>query len=224
MIIAALLLGALSVEAQVFPERMCENLPEVRPDVKTWVAQVAPELAQVSVRELPEKTALGIFDRAAAAGWGSVDVLTNSVFREPCTFYFSGEALRAVDAAFVLDLVTVIRGHDKKRQDFEMTALLAGHGKLVVLYDRDGIVYRNERLARDFRLASRVVFETPTAGVLENVKGLCAKVRLLSCVRIRSLVKVGKTLKVQAGTFTSETPLTPIQARAGPERTAGLRR
>ena len=224
MIIAALLLAGLSLQPQVFPERMCENLPEVRPGVKTWVAQVAPELAQVSVRELPEKTALGIFDRAAAAGWGSVDVLTNSVFREPCTFYFSGEALRAVDAAFVLDLVTVIRGQDKKGQDFEMSALLAGRGKLVVMYDREGIVYRNERLARDFRLASRVVFETPTAGVLENVEGLCAKIRLLKCARIRSLVKVGKTLKVQAGTFTSETPLKPIQARAVAEGATAWRR
>jgi hypothetical protein len=215
MIITALLLTALSVEAEVFPERMCENLSEVQPEVKAWVAQVAPELAEVNVRELPEKTALDIFERAAAAGWGSVDVLTNSVFREPCTFYFSGEALRAVDAAFVLDLVTVIRGQDKRRQDFEMTALLAGRGKLVVLYDRDAIVYRNERLGRDFRLASRVVFETPTAGVLKNVEGLCAKIRLLKCARIRSLVKVGNTLKVHAGSFTSETPLTPIQARTG---------
>jgi hypothetical protein len=216
MLVTALLLAALSVEAEVFPERMCENLPEVKPEVKAWVAEVAPELAQVSVRELPEKTALDIFDRAAAAGWGSVDVLTDSVFREPCTFYFSGEALRAVDAAFVLDLVTVIRGQDKKGQDFEMTALLAGRGKLVVLYDRDGIVYRNERLERDFKLASRVVFETPTAGVLKNVEGLCAKT-LLKCVRIRSLVKVGETIMVQAGTFTSEKPLTPILARTGPE-------
>jgi hypothetical protein len=224
MIIAALFLAALSVEAQVFPARMCEDLPEVKPEVKAWVAQVAPELAQVSVRELPEETALGIFARAAAAGWGSVDVLTNSVFREPCTFHFSGKALRAVDAAFALDLVTVIRGQDKRGRDFEMTALLAGRGKLVVLYDRDGIVYRNERLARDFRLAPTVVFETPTAGVLENVEGLCAKVRLLRCVRIRSLMKVGRTIKVQAGTFISETPLTPIQARADPEGNTRRRR
>jgi hypothetical protein len=154
-----------------------------------------------------------VFGRAAAAGWGSVDVLTNSVFREPCTFYFSREALRAVDAAFELELVTVIRGQDKMGQDFEMTALLAGRGKLVLLYDRDGIVYRNERLARDFKLASRVEFETPATGVLENVQGLCAKVRLFGCVRVRSLVKVGKTLEVRAGTFTSETPLKPIQTR-----------
>ncbi len=223
MIIAALVMAVLSVEAQVFPDRMCENLPEVRPEVKAQVAQVAPELAQVSVRELAEKTALGIFARAAAAGWGSVDLLTNSVFREPCTFYFSGEALRAVDAAFVLDLVTAIRGQDKRGQNFEMTALLAGRGKLVALYERDGIVYRNEKLARDFRLSTRVVFETPTAGVLDNVEGLCARVRLLKCVRIRSLVKVGRTLEVQAGTFTSETPLTPIRARSGPVGTTGRR-
>jgi hypothetical protein len=225
MIIAAVLLAALSVEAQVFHEPLCENLPEVRPEVKTWVAQVAPELAQVSVRELPDKTALDVFGRAAAAGWGSVDVLTNSVFREPCTFYFSREALRSVDAAFELDLVTVIQGQDKKGQHFEMIALLAGRGKIVVLYDRGGIVYRNERLGRDFTLASRVEFETPAAGALENVRGLCAKVRLLGCVRVRSIVKVGETLEVQAGTFTSETPSKRIQPRrTGGEASYGSRR
>ena len=61
MIIAALLLAALSVGGQVFHEPLCGNLPEVRPEVKAWVAQVAPELAQVSVRELPEQTALDVF-------------------------------------------------------------------------------------------------------------------------------------------------------------------
>jgi hypothetical protein len=211
--IIAVLLAVLSVEPQVFHEPLCENLPEVRPEVKNWVAQVAPELVQVSVRELPEKTALDVFERAAAAGWGSVDVLTQGVFRERCTFYFSQESLLAVDAAFELDLVTVIHGQDKMGRDFEMTALLAGRGKLVILYDRDEVLYRNERLARDFKLDSRVEFETPATGVLENVQGLCAKVRLLGCVRVRSLVKVGGTLEVRAGAFTSETPLKPIQPR-----------
>ena len=217
MIIAVLLLAVLS-EPQVFHEPLCENLPEVRPEVKAWVAQVAPELAQVSVRELPEKTALDVFGRAAAAGWGSVDVLTQGVFREACTFYFSREALRAVDAAFELDLVTVVRGQDTIGHDFEMTALLAGRGKLVVLYNRDGIEYRNEKLARNFKLGSRVEFETPGTGVLENAQGLCAKVRLFGCVRVRSLVKIGDMLQVRAGAFTSETPLKPILAR---ERRSG---
>jgi hypothetical protein len=215
MTLAALLLAALVPQAQVFPEPLCENLPEVRPEVKTWVAQVAPELAQVRVRELPEKTALDGFRRAAAAGWGSIDVLTHGVFREPCTFYLSREALRAVDAAFDLDLLTVIRGQDRKGQDFEMAALLAGRGKLVVFYDRDGIVYRNERLDRAFTLASRVGLDTPVAGALENVHGLCAKVLLFGCVRIHSIVKVGETIEVRAGTFTSAFPLEPIQPREG---------
>jgi len=52
MILAALVLAALSLGAEVFPEPLCENLAEVSPEVKTWVAQVAPELAQVRVREL----------------------------------------------------------------------------------------------------------------------------------------------------------------------------
>src|SRR5512143_653547 len=119
MVLATLLLVALSLRAEVFPEPLCENLPEVSPEVKDWVAQVAAELAQVRVRELPEKTALDVFRRAAASGWGSIDVLTDSVFREPCTFHLPREALRAIDAAFDVDLLTVIRGQDVKGQDFQ---------------------------------------------------------------------------------------------------------
>jgi hypothetical protein len=213
MILTALVFAALFVGAEVFPEPLCENLPEVSPEVKTWVAQVAPELAQVRVRELPEQTALDVFRRAAAAGWGGIDVLTDGVFREPCTFHFSREALRAVDAAFNLDLPTAIRGRDTKGQDFEMTAILAGRGKLFVFYDRDGITYRNESMDRDFELASKVEFDTPVAGVLENIHGLCAKVWLFGCVRVRSMVKDGETVEVRGGAFTSKSPLTPIQAR-----------
>jgi hypothetical protein len=215
LILAVFLLAALSSQAQVFPEPLCENLPEVSPEVKTWVAKVAPELAPVRVRELSERTALGVFRRAAESGLGSIDILTNGVFREPCTFYFSRAALRAVDAAFDLDLLTVIRGRDSTAREFEMAAILAGRGKLVAFYDRDGIVYRNDKLNRDFRLASRVEFETPGAGVLENVHGLCAKVALVGCVRIRSMVKVGQSVEVRAGTFTSESPATSIRARDG---------
>ena len=215
MILAALVLAVLSLSAEVFPEPLCENLPEVSPEVKTWVAQVAPELAQVRVRELPEKTALDVFGRAAASGWGSIDVLTDGAFREPCTFHFPREALRAVDAAFDVNLLTVIRGQDRKGQDFEMTDILAGRGKLFIFYDRDGIVYRNEKLGRDFKFASRVEFDTPRAGVLENIHGLCAKVLLFGCLRVRSMVKGGETVEVRAGTFTSKTPLKPIQAWGG---------
>ena len=31
----------LALKAQVFPEPLCESLPEVRAELKTWVAQVA---------------------------------------------------------------------------------------------------------------------------------------------------------------------------------------
>ena len=135
MILAVLVLAALPLHAGVFPEPLCENLPEVSPEVRTWVAQVAPDLARVRVRELPEKTALDVFRRAAASGWGSIDVLTDGVFREPCTFHLSREALRAVDAAFDVNLLTVIRGQDRRGQNFEMTDILAGRGKLFVFYD-----------------------------------------------------------------------------------------
>lgn len=212
-ILAALVLAALPVRAEVFEEPLCEHLPEVNPEVKAWVAQVAPELVQVPVRELPEKTALDVFRRAAAAGWGSIDVLTHDVFREPCTFHFSRQALRAVDASFALDLVPPMRGRDTEGQVFEMAALLAGRGELVVFYDRDGIAYRDEDHGREFELASRIEFDTTAAGTLENIQGCCAKVFLVGCVRVRSMVKTSETLDVRAGPFTSRSPLKPIQAR-----------
>ena len=87
MILAALVVVALSLRAEVFSEPLCENLPEVSPEVKTWVAQVAPEFAQVRVRELPEQTALDVFRRAAASGWGSIDVLTHGDVRRNRLFY-----------------------------------------------------------------------------------------------------------------------------------------
>jgi hypothetical protein len=217
LILAAVVLAALPLRAEVFQEPLCKNLPDVNPTVKQWVARVAPELVRVRVRELPDKAALDVFGRAAAVGWGSIDVLTHDVFREPCTFYLSREALRAVDAAFDVNFLTPIRGHDMKGQDFEMTAMLAGRGKLVVFYERDGIVYRKEKQDRDFELASRIEFDTPVAGVLENIHGLCAKVLLLGCVRVRSMVRDGDTVEVRVGTFTSESPLTPIKTR-GPAR------
>jgi hypothetical protein len=221
MILAPILLAVFSLGPQVFPVPLCEHLPEVNPEVKAWVALVAPELAQVRVRELPEETVLEVFRRAAASGWGNIDVLTHDAFREQCTFYFSREALRALDAEFDLDLLTVIRAKDTQGHDFEMTAILAGRGKLVVFYDREGIVYRNEGEDRNFKLASRIEFDSPRAGVLENVHGLCAKVLLFGCVRIRSLVKKGDMLEVRAGTFTSESPLKPIKPRQGaPPRAA----
>jgi hypothetical protein len=213
LILAAVVLAALPLRAEVFQEPLCENLPDVNPTVKQWVPRVAPELARVRVRELPDKAALDVFGRAAAVGWGSIDVLTHDVFREPCTFYLSRQALRAVDATFELNFLTPIRGRDTRGQDFEMAAMLAGRGKLVVFYERDGIVYRKEKQDRDFELASRIEFDTPVAGVLENIHGLCAKVLLLGCVRVRSMVRDGETVEVRVGTFTSESPLTPIKAR-----------
>jgi hypothetical protein len=79
-------------------------------------------------------------------------------------------------------------------------------------YDRDGIVYRKERLDRDFEIASRVELDTPGAGVFENIHGLCAKVWLFGCAGVRSIVKDGETVEVRARTFTSKFPLKPIQA------------
>jgi hypothetical protein len=218
--LGSLLVAVLSLGADVFPERSCENLPEAGPAVKAWVAGTAPELASLPVRELGEEAALETIRRASASGWGSMEFFTNGAFREPCTFHLSREALRLVDTAFDLDLLTPVKGKDKRGKDFEMTAALAGRGRLLLLYDRDGIVYRNEKENRDFKLASRIEFDTPAPGVLENVHGLWVKASLFGWVGIRSIVKDGEKLEVRAGGFTSESALRPIQARKDAARTA----
>ena len=220
LMLERLLLAVVSLGADVFPERPCENLPSARPEVKAWVARTAPELAHLPVRELDEERALATVRDASASGWGSMEVFTNGAFRESCTFYFSREALRSVDAAFYLDLLTPIRGKDTAGKAFEMTAALAGRGRLLLLYDRDDIVYTNEREQRDFKLSSRVELSTPAPGVLQNVRGLWAKVSLLGWVGIRSMVKEGETVEIQAGQFTSEFTLSPILTRTDAAPTA----
>jgi len=101
-----------------------------------------------------------------------------------------------------------------------MTAALAGRGRLLLFYERDGIVYRNQRKNRDFKLASRVEFDTPGPKVLQNVNGVWAKVLLFGWVGIRSIVKDGAKLQVRAGGFTSESAARPIEARKDTARTA----
>jgi hypothetical protein len=80
-------------------------------------------------------------------------------------------------------------------------------------------VYTNEREQRDFKLSSRVELSTPAPGVLQNVRGLWAKVSLLGWVGIRSMVKKGETVEVQAE-FTSESTPSPILARTDAAPTA----
>jgi len=213
--VVPLLLALTTLGADVFPERMCERLPEVDAQVKAWVAEAAPELARIPVREMAEQTALDLFHRAARAGWGGIDLFTADVFREPCAFYLSRKTLRALDEAFEFDLVTVIRGEDEQGREFEMLAMIAGRGKLRVFYDRSGIVYRNQREGRDFELAARVEFDTPASGRLEDVRGLCAEVLLLGCLEIHSLVKGPDAVTVRVGTFSTESPFNPIKPRAG---------
>lgn len=173
----------------------------------------APELARVPVRELSEKIALEVFGRAAAAGWGGIDLFTNSVFRDACVFHLPSRTLRAVDAMFDVDLLTVISAKDNNGRVFHMSGILAGLGKLLVFYERDGIVYRNAKQNRNFMLSSRINFDSPGRGRLENVHGLCAKVSSLGCVRLRSMVKDGDSVTVRAGVFKLDSPLQPIRRR-----------
>ncbi|MEW6271207.1 MAG: hypothetical protein AB1689_18145 [Thermodesulfobacteriota bacterium] len=208
-----LLVAAATIASPVFPQRMCERLPAVSGEVEAWADRVAPDLAHVPVRELAVDAALDLFRRAAEAGWGSVELFTRDVFREPCVFYLHRDTLRSVDESFELDLVTAVRGTDEDGRPFEMAAILAGNGKLLLFYERGGIVYFNEREQRSFELASRVELETPARGRLEEVRGLCAEVALLGCVDIESLVKEGDTITVEAGPFTTESRVTPIKLR-----------
>jgi len=199
--------------ADVLPARLCDRLPPADPQVEEWVAQVAPEFSHTRVRELPEKTAIDLFERAAAAGWGGIDLFTSRLFRQPCLFHLPSSALRQVDSRFDFDLVTVIRGKDKNDRSFEMSGMLGGFGKVLVFYDRDGIVYRNPKHDRDFMLSSRVEFDSPSSGTIDNVDGVCAEVSPLGCLEVRSMIKHASGVTVRAGMFTSQSPLHPIRVK-----------
>lgn len=216
MLLRLLLVAALASAAPsptVIPERFCAGLPAAGPELDAWVARIDPELGQGPVHVLPEDAALALFERAAEAGWSSVELFTRDVFREPCTLYLSQDVLHAIDERFRLDLLTAVRGEDQRGRDFAMRAMLGGRGRLVALYDRDDIVYWNPREGRDFGLSSRVRLETPARGRLEDIEGLCAHVTLLGCLDIDSLIKQDDTITVRAGPFSTETEATPIEPK-----------
>jgi len=43
------------------------------------------------------------YSRAAAAGWGGIDLFTDGVFPESCTFYLPADRLHTVDTTFDFD-------------------------------------------------------------------------------------------------------------------------
>jgi len=214
MLLALLLAAAQAAATPVFPDRLCEDLPTAGADVQAWAREAAPDLAAAPVRELGSEEALALFQRAAETGWGSVETFTSDAFRGECVFYLSGDTMRGVDEKYDLDLVTVVRGTDEDGRDFAMSGILAGRGKLLLFYERGDIAYYSEREERAFELDARVEVTTPASGRMEEVRGLCARVAIIGCIDIDSLVKEGDTITTSAGPFSTTAQVTPIRARS----------
>jgi hypothetical protein len=214
---------ALASTASIFPPNVCGSLPAAPANIRDWVAKVEPELAGAPVRIMTDEVGLDLLERARQAGWSGFDVFSSSLFRGDCVYYFQESTLGAVYSAYELNLLSAIAGADNHGRPFHMAAMLGGRGRITAVYDRDGIVYRNEQQGREFKLAGVVRFHIPREGVLDPVSGLSTSVFLLGELQITRFEKTapGK-VKLRVGSFDKDGALVPIESKRRPRRPEAL--
>lgn len=206
------LLAAPAFGLPIFPAQDCSSFPAAPPEAAAAIAQVDPKLAG-GLRELPAELVLALTARAVALGKGSIELLTDDGFRGECAFYLSQATLHAVDDRYDLELITVIRGVDKKKRPFSMLGMWAGRGRTHVLYDRDGVRFRHPAHERDFKLSRWIHLSMPRLGRYEDMRGILVPVFLLGDLEIRAVEVAGGKLQLDVGGFGADSQLRPIRPR-----------
>ncbi|MBI5623853.1 MAG: hypothetical protein HY924_08750 [Elusimicrobia bacterium] len=131
----------------------------------------------VEVRELSKEAAIGLMAESSRRSFGILDFLTDVEFRSECVYYFSAETLRTVYELYDMDLGTPLAGTDENGQPFRMTAMVAGRGRVGLLYDRERVTYFNSRSRRklSFRRAVHIDLSLTSDGavkLLSRINGL----------------------------------------------------
>jgi hypothetical protein len=214
---------ALASSASIFPPNVCGTLPAAPAQIRDWVAKVEPELAGAPVRIMTDEAAHDLLERARRAGWSGFEVFSSGLFRGDCVYYFQESTLGSVYSAYELNLLSAIAGTDNRGRPFHMAAMLGGRGRITAVYDRGGIVYRNEQQGREFKLAQVVRFQIPREGVLDPVSGLSTSVFLLGDLQITRFEKAGPgKVKLKVGSFDKDGDLVPIESKRSPRRPEAL--
>lgn len=116
------------------------------PDAQTlaWLASRIPGLDAGKVRAVPLDAAAGAMQRAVAAKVTYLDIFTDEAFRKDEAYYVSQAVLDALDLKYVSGTVPV-RGRAEDGKTFQMQGLVAGLGKVQLVFDRGDFTFKEKK-------------------------------------------------------------------------------
>lgn len=191
-----------------------------KPDAATlnWLAQRIPNLDKAAVRIIPADVAEQAMQWAAGQRTTYIDLLTDGTFGKREIYFAPNPLLRAVDAKYYSGTMP-FNGRTESGHNFQMQGIVAGQGRVHILYDLQTFSYRDPDGDR-FKVENggRVSVSIRGRGDL-GVDGLSVFGHAIFCPwsKIRRMVKDGPfTVKVESSCGNRDrNPLKPVRLREG---------
>lgn len=203
---------APAASAPLFADAMWDKL--AAPDAATLasLAKRAPNLDTQSVRTLTWEALEPLLAQAVARKMTVLDFFTDEGLRRSRIYYLPQALLTTLDKAYDLNSVFLISGKTVGGDPFQMTDVVIGGGRAVMLYDRDDFtfehpVYKNH--GGRYTVAS-VVTETINGPGDVGVAGLTGWLG----ISVRGIVKTSAgDIKIVTAVTTVDSYLYPIVKR-----------
>lgn len=148
------------------------QFPPPDPQTLAWLAARVPGLDAASVRVVPAAVADGVMARAVAAKTTYLDILSDAVFRRKEIYYTPVDALNEVHRRYISGTMP-IQGRTEKGAAFQMQAMLAGQGRVELLYDQESFTFKDGEQRFKIENKGRVAAAIRGAGDI-TLEGLSA--------------------------------------------------
>jgi len=199
--------------APIVPPALWNALAPTDAATAAWLSGRAPGLDARALRTMTLEAADAMLADCEARGLSPLDFFTDAGFRGPEVYYFPQDLLAAIYARYDFRVVTPVSGKDERGVPFAMQALVAGAGKIEILYDRGDITFPH----RDFDDGKYTVKVRVTERILGPgdlaVSGVTAHIGILRA-DIRRFTKVSSGVgRVETSLGTRNKPTTPVSRR-----------
>lgn len=206
------MLAAPAVPA-VVPSGLWASLAPADAASLAWLSGRLPGLDVNAVRVMTTEAAEAMLADCEARGFSPLDFFTDAGFRGPGIFYFPEKLLGEIYARYDFRVITPVSGKDEHGVPFSMQAMVAGAGKLDILYDRDDITFHHPDFENGkYTVKVHVVERVLGQGDL-GVSGVTAHVGFLKA-DIKRFTKISPSVgRVETSLGSRNKPTTPITRR-----------
>lgn len=197
----------------LFPESLWLGLGPAPDAALRRIAKRIPGLDLSRVRELPLGPACDVLDQAAGRGLSGLDLFTDEGLRGPRAFYLSSATLQGLFARYDLRVLTPYSGRSLDGRDFHMLYLVAGQGRVEIVYDQDRFPFESPAFPGYRYISDDRVYDTIEGPGRLTVGGLLVDFGLIK-VRLTRLVKLdAATMRVETDRGARVLPVTPLRRR-----------